>query len=235
MTGSLPPDELEGLKERGWRQVAAIDAALERGDIGEDDWHRAMAELIVPAYLAGDNPRAQSGHSGDAARWEGARRLLLDAVAMDGSFLDAGCANGHLLECLRRWAAEDGVALDPWGVEISGELADLARERLPAWREQIFVGNALDWRPPRRFDFVRTNVDYVPFQRRPEFLRRLLADVVEPGGRLIVGVFNEETDHAALETAATSWGFTIAGRTERLHPDTPELVRRAFWIAARPR
>ncbi len=162
MTGSLPPDELEGLKERGWRQVAAIDAALERGEIGEDDWHRAMAELIVPAYLAGDNPRAQSGHSGDAARWEGARRLLLDAVAADGSFLDVGCANGHLLECLRRWAAEDGVALDPWGVEISGDLAGLARERLPAWREQIFVGNALDWRPPRRFDFVRTNVDYVP-------------------------------------------------------------------------
>jgi SAM-dependent methyltransferase len=235
MTGSLPPDELAGLKERGWRQVAAIDAALERGEIGEDDWHRAMAELIVPAYLAGENPRAQSGHSGDAARWEEARRLLLDAVATDGSFLDVGCANGHLLECLRRWSAEDGVALDPWGVEISGELADLARERLPAWREQIFVGNALDWRPPRRFDFVRTNVDYVPSQRRREFVRRLLVDVVEPGGRLIVGVFNEETDHPALEGAATSWGLTIAGRTERPHPDTPELVRRAFWIDAWPR
>ena len=155
-----------------------------------------MAELIVPAYLAGDGPRAQSGHSGDAARWEASRRLLLDAVARDGSFLDVGCANGHLLECLRRWAAEEGVALDPWGVEISEELADLARERLPAWRGQIFVDYALNWRPPRRFDFVRTNVDYVPSQRRPEFLRRLLADVVEPGGRLIVGVFNEETDDA---------------------------------------
>jgi SAM-dependent methyltransferase len=235
MTGSRPSDELAGLKERGWRQVAAIDAALERGEIGEDDWHRAMAELIVPAYLAGDSPRAQSGHSGDASRWEAARRLLLEAVTTDGSFLDVGCANGHLLECLRRWAAEDGLALDPWGVEISGELADLARERLPAWRGQIFVGNALDWRAPRRFDFVRTNVDYVPSRRRPEFLRRLLADVVEPGGRLIVGVFNEETDDAALEGAATSWGLTIAGRTERPHPDTPELVRRAFWIDARPR
>ena len=30
-----------------------------------------------------------------------------------------------------------------------------------------------------------------------------------------------------------SWGFTIAGRAERPHPDTPELVRRAFWIDAR--
>ena len=33
-------------------------------------------------------------------RWEGARRLLLDAVTADGSFLDVGCANGHLLECV---------------------------------------------------------------------------------------------------------------------------------------
>ncbi len=94
MTRELPPEELEGLKERGWRQIAAIDAALERGEIGEDGWHHAMADLIVPVYLAGDNPR---------------------------------------------------------------------------------------------------------------------------------------------ETAASAWGFTIAGRTERAHPDTPELVRRAFWIDASPR
>jgi hypothetical protein len=81
---------------------------------------------------------------------------------------------------------------------------------------------------------VRTNVDYAPPHRRPDLLRRLLDDVVEPGGRLIVGVFNEETAHAALETTASSWGFTIAGRTERAHPDTPQLVRRAFWIDASP-
>jgi SAM-dependent methyltransferase len=235
MTRELPPEELEGLKERGWRHIAAIDAALERGEIGEDGWHHAMADLIVPAYLAGDNPRAQSGHSGDAVRWEGARRLLLDAVDADGSFLDVGCANGHLMECLQRWAAEEGTNVEPYGLEISRGLADVASERLPRWRERIFVGNALDWRPPRRFDFVRTNVDYAPPHRRPDLLRRLLDDVVEPGGRLIVGVFNEETAHAALETAASSWGFTIAGRTERAHPDTPELVRRAFWIDASPR
>ena len=38
MTGDLSREELEGLKERGWRQVAAIDAALERGEIADDDW-----------------------------------------------------------------------------------------------------------------------------------------------------------------------------------------------------
>jgi SAM-dependent methyltransferase len=232
MTGELGPEELEGLKERGWRQVAAIDAALERGDIDEDGWHRAMAELVVPAYLAGDNPRAQSGHSGDATRWEGARRLILDAVQRDGSFLDVGCANGHLMESLHTWAAEDGIHLDPWGIDISTELVALAQERLPQWCDQFFVGNALDWQPPRRFTFVRTGVGYVPSHRRSEFLRHLLANVVEPGGRVIVGVFNEETDGAALETAARSWGFHVAGRAERPHPDTKELVRRLFWVEA---
>ena len=125
-----------------------------------------MAGLVVPAYLAGDNPRAQSGHSGDAQRWEGARRLLLDAVDPSGTFLDIGCANGHLFECVDAWATEDGIDLEPWGLEISAELAELARRRLPHWRDRIAVGNALDWRPAKQFTYVRTNLDYAPDGRR---------------------------------------------------------------------
>ena len=211
--------------------MAAVDAALERGEIDEDGWHRAMADLVVPAYLAGDNPRAQSGHSGDARRWEGARRLLLDAVDRSGTFLDIGCANGHLLECVHTWAAEDGIDLEPWGLEISVELAELARRRLPHWGDRIAVGNALDWRPARRFTYVRTNLDYVPDGRRAEFLHHLLDEVVAPDGRLIVGVFNEELERT-VEASVSSWGFEIAGRAERPHPDTSLLVRRAFWMDA---
>jgi len=188
-----------------------------------------MADLVVPAYLAGDNPRAQSGHSGDAQRWEGARRLLLDAVERPGSFLDIGCANGHLMECVHVWAAEEGIDLEPWGLEISGQLAELARRRLPRWRDRIYVGNALEWRPPRRFTYVRTSLGYVPAGRREELLRHLLDDVVARNGRLIVGVFNEEVDRA-VEEAVSSCGFEIAGRAEQPHPDTSRLVRRAIWI-----
>jgi SAM-dependent methyltransferase len=227
-----PDEELEALKERGWREVAAIDEAFERGVIDEEGWHRATADLVVPAYLAGTNPRAQSGHSGDEARWEGARRLILDGVNAGGSFLDVGCANGHLMECIHHWAAEDGVHLEPWGLEISVELAALARERLPRWAERIFVGNALSWRPPVRFEFVRTGLDYVPKPRRPDLLAQLLETVVTPDGRLIVGVFNEEIERPTLEEAVRSWGFVVTGRTERVHPDTAKLVRRAFWIDA---
>ena len=153
-------------------------------------------------------------------------------MGSDGSFLDVGCANGHLMESLHAWAVEDGIDIDPWGIDISSELVALARERLPRWRDQIFVGNALDWQPPRRFAFVRTGLDYVPPHRRPDFLRHLLADVVEPGGRLIIGAFNEETKHATLETTVSAWGVHVAGRAERPHPDTRELVRRVFWIDA---
>ena len=225
-------EELEALKERGWRQVAAIDEALASGSLDEEGWHRAMADLVVPTYLAGTSPRAQSGHSGDEERWEGARRLILDAVHADGSFLDVGCANGHLMECVHRWAAEDGLRLEPWGMEISVELATLARERLPRWAERIFVGNALSWRPPAPFDYVRTSLDYVPKPRRADLLAHLLRSAVSPGGRLIVGVFNEEVERSALEKAISSWGFVVTGRTERTHPDTERVVRRVLWIDA---
>ena len=53
------------------------------------------------------------------------------------------------------------------------------------WADRIFVGNALTWQPPRRFDFVRTELVYVPAQRQRAFVVRVLDDVVAPGGRLI--------------------------------------------------
>ncbi len=188
-----------------------------------------MAALVVPAYLAGDNPRAQSGHSGDEVRWEQARRLIVDAIDRDGTFLDVGCASGHLMETVQAWAAADGFALEPYGLDISPELAELARTRLPKWRDRIWVGNALEWTPPQRFDFVRAGLEYAPPHRRPNLVQHLLEDACVPGGRLILGVRNESRDARSLEQEVAAWGFQIAGRTERPHSD-PRVVRRAFWI-----
>ena len=94
--GELDPS-IENRKNRAWREVAAIDAALEHGEIDAAGWHRAIANIIVPAYLAGDNPRAQSGFAGDERRWEAARRPILEAVDRCGTFLDVGCASGLLM------------------------------------------------------------------------------------------------------------------------------------------
>ncbi|MFI5243273.1 MAG: class I SAM-dependent methyltransferase, partial [Gemmatimonadales bacterium] len=79
------------------------------------------------------------------------RGLNADAVDRDGAFLDVGCASGYLLETLVAWCRERGIAIDPYGLDISPELADIARRRLPQWAERVFVGNALTWIPPRRF------------------------------------------------------------------------------------
>jgi len=62
--------ELESARERGWRELGEIDAALDRGEIDEDGWHAAVLALVEPAYLAGETPQLQSGKSGDARSWE---------------------------------------------------------------------------------------------------------------------------------------------------------------------
>jgi SAM-dependent methyltransferase len=215
-------EELEAAKERGWRETAAIDAAYERGELDDAGWHAANADLVVPAYLAAETPEGGSGSSRDAAGWERARSLVADAVEAGQSFLDIGCANGHLMESMARWGG-----VEPYGLEISPELADVARQRLPHWADRIWVGNALDWRPPRRFDVVRTGLDYVPPPRR----RSLVEHLLSYADRLVIGVFNEERELRTREELVTGWGFPIAGRSEREHTHA-RLAYKAFWIDA---
>jgi SAM-dependent methyltransferase len=140
-------------------------------------------EVYEEHYLASDDPRRQSGFGGDEARWETARRPIVRAIDRPGSFLDVGCANGYLLESLVRWSPHE---LEPYGLDFSARLVELARARLPQWAERFFVGEALGWKSPRRFDFVRTELVYAPEERRRELVERLVERVVAPGGRLIV-------------------------------------------------
>ena len=192
---------------------------------------------LTAAYLSADNPRAQSGHSGDHDHWTQARSPVADGVYRDGAFLDIGCANGFLLECLVGWTLAKGHRIEPYGLDFSVELLDLARKRLPQWTDRLFVGNAIDWDPPRRYDFVRTGLEYVPPMRQADLIRRLLDYVVIPGGRLIIGTFNEpktrgwdQAGGLSTEQLIISWGFKISGRTERPHFREPGLVYRVAWI-----
>jgi SAM-dependent methyltransferase len=225
------PSDVRDSIERGWRELAAIDEALERGEIDEQGWHEAVAAIVVPAYLAAETPWEQSGKSGDLTSWEQGRRPIMAAVDRDGTFLDVGCANGFLMESVSAWGTEDGYEVEPYGLEIAPALAALARRRLPQWADRIFVGNAASWIPPRRFDYVRTGLDYVPPTRRRELLEHLLAKVVAPGGRLIVGVFNEEKNVRRTEERVACWGFGISGRLDAEHRD-PRIAYRVFWLDA---
>ena len=173
-----------GLRRTFWQEKAdELSRARGRGDIDDETWFEGMAEIFETAYLETDNPRAQSGFGGDETRWEAARRPIADVIDRDGTFLDIGCASGHLLESVVRWSAH---RIEPYGLELSPGLAELARRRLPQWADRIFIGNALTWEPTRRFDFVRTELVYVPENRRRALLERLLGEVVANGGRLIV-------------------------------------------------
>ncbi len=128
----------------------------------EERYFQEEQALHEGKYLAGENPRQQSGFGRDEADWKRFRRAVVEPIAKSGSFLDIGCANGLLMESVVAWAAEEGHRIEPYGLDISERLAQVAQRRLPQWRDRIFVGNALFWDPPARFDFVRTEPVYVP-------------------------------------------------------------------------
>jgi SAM-dependent methyltransferase len=216
------------LKEGAWREVTDIDQRLERGEIGEQDWFDAMSQLVTPAYLAAETPWEGSGKSGTDEDWEYSRSHIAHAIDRDGSFLDIGCANGYLLECLPRWTNHH---IERFGLEISPQLVTAARERLPEIAQQMAVGNALTWQSGQRFDFIRTNFDYVPQPRRRQLFENLLAQA----DRLIVGVFNEHFDERPTEQMVRDWGYRIAGRSERRNRRKEEMDYCVFWVDSEER
>src|SRR4051794_34791529 len=121
---------IELAKNRAAHFLADVDADLQAGRIDEAEWYRRVAAFITPKYLEATTPWGQSGRSGDAASWERARGLTIDAVDRSGTFLDVGCASGYLMECLVRWGEEKGICVVPYGLDIAPELAELARGRL---------------------------------------------------------------------------------------------------------
>jgi hypothetical protein len=57
-------------------RISEIDRLLEGSEPDESAWYDSVRRHLEAAYLAGENPRAQSGLGGDAGYWERARRPM---------------------------------------------------------------------------------------------------------------------------------------------------------------
>src|SRR5215472_2162718 len=156
-------------------------------------WFEAQKQTLETAYLAGTLPWQQSGfglHTPRSAQdWEVLRRPIADCIESPGTFLDTGCANGYLLESLRRWTQERGIQVTPYGLDYSEKIIALAQARLPQYATHLFVGNAWDWQPPMTFDYVNTMLDYVPHELHEAFVNRLLERYLHTGGHLLIAEY----------------------------------------------
>jgi hypothetical protein len=88
----------------------------------ENDYYQHTLELLEDSYVAADERGDLAGGSGSGGgleRWRRKRKVIAAAFDHDGTWLDAGCANGLLMETLSGWAADRDVRVEPYGLELS--------------------------------------------------------------------------------------------------------------------
>ena len=200
----------------------------------------AQTETVYQTYMKSNEPWQQSGFSGPEDRWAACRKPIADCVAKSGSFLDIGCANGYLLQCLLNWTGEHGLRIAPYGIDISEQLVAVARERLPDYASNIQVGNCFTWNPPVRFDYVRTELGYVPKDYYKAYVNRLITLFLKTEGTLLVAEYHSRDDVVVQWDSETlkEMGFAIA-ETKLGCWDGKELTRisvlsREIFLMHRP-
>jgi hypothetical protein len=227
------------LQVAGRPELAAVVTAAAESyrSLDEQAFYSDNVRRLERAYLRAETAPGGSGFGGTDEQWRTARRHMTDGITADGTFLDVGCANGLLMESVAAWSAERGLHIEPYGVELSTGLVDLARRRLPQWADRIWAGNAIDWVPPDglRFDYVHVLVDCVPRQRRADLIRHHLAHTVRPGtGRLLVSEYGATpAGGGSAPEILRDLGFAPAGQSSgSLRPDYPPDP--TAWLDAPP-
>lgn len=192
------------------------------------NWFAELQQILETAYTAASSPWQKSGKNGTFEDWMRLRLPNLSPVNNSGTYLDIGCANGYLLECLLSWAILKGVEIVPFGLDYSAEFVALAQKRLPMYAPHFYVGNVWNWCPPQKFDYVRTELEYVPHNYQKSLVERLLEEFVAENGKLIVSHYRSRLDDLTqgwIYRDLTTWGFEVKATYSGYSEDGLELCR----------
>lgn len=95
----------------------------------------------------------------------------------------------------------------------------------------------MGWHPPFRFDFVRTELEYVPRNRLRELVERLLGEFLAPGGRLILCSYgsSRRPDPGAepVGEILDGWNYDAAGESEGIDTNGG-VITRVAWTDVPP-
>ncbi|MHB8104834.1 MAG: class I SAM-dependent methyltransferase [Dehalococcoidales bacterium] len=193
----------------------------------QHQWFSSLQKELYDTYLQYDEPWKQSGFSGPEERWVACRKPIADCIDKSGSFLDIGCANGYLLECILKWTAERNINIIPYGLDLSEKLSELARQRLSEYQQNIYTGNGWLWHNPIRFDYVRTEIVYVPEELRRKYINRIIDTYLADEGVLLLAEYRSSKDSITtpwINEMLEKWGLPITKQVSGFY-DNKEMTR----------
>lgn len=211
---------------------AYVNAALEHNEITMEQWYEINKVYFTNLYLSQDNPRAQSGHSGNEFHYIYSHMQILDAIYKNGTFCDIGCANGHLMEMVHQWATGFGFDLQMFGVDISEGLIEFAQTRLPQWHDNFFVGNAHFWKPENKFDYIHMRAETVEsphVDAKYIIFTHYMGNYLNDGGRLIIGPYWYKNEDNILQQIL-NWGISPTGYSEKTDYRKSNKMKKVMWF-----
>ncbi len=209
------------------KKVSELPGELIMNNFVLQRWFSSFKKELEEAYLQHEEPWKQSGFSGPEERWIAYRKPIADCVEESGSFLDIGCANGYLLECILRWTGERDLSIIPYGLDLSEKLVELAKNRLPGYKDNFYKGNGWLWNNPIRFDYVRTEIVYVPEYLQKQYIERIINEYLVQRGKLLVTEYRLRQDPISkpwIDRMLKDWGLNISKQTSGYY-DNKELTR----------
>jgi SAM-dependent methyltransferase len=175
-----------------------------------ENWLSQVKKEISESYIKYKEPWKQAGFLMGQEEWDICHKPIAECIEKPGLFLDIGCTNGYLLECILKWTS-DGIT--PYGIDLSARLIKVAKERSPKFESNLYVGNVPGWASPTKFDYVRTELDGVLEESQEQYLHKVLNTYVVQGGKLLLTEYRTKKDPPGkpwINDKVNKWGMYIA-------------------------